>query len=191
MTKLALKGTALLIVAAVIFILGISFHARFLDKDDIQTVTDTVWVDRPLAVKDTADADTPVTVVVHDKPVETVPVVVEAPENFVEVDSSGIHQPVFLGIDHNAVHVGRNRIRVVAYDFQLERWVQQIYAVPEQKWDYGVDLTTDYFSPGDLYLSVKGRLSYRGVEFSAGPTLNPMTGDAGWTVGVTYRLIRR
>lgn len=186
-----IKGTlgvvAAIIVVSVVFWAGMSFEARH--HESVVVEADTVYVDRPLAPKDTANASRPYVVHIYEPEERTLPVEnLEVPERLLEDDGK---TPRFWGIDRNAVHIKHDRVSVFAYDFATGRNVRLTYAVPRPNFDWGLDATTDYYGPGELFLGVSGRLSYKGLELNIGPALNPLSGHVGVKIGVRYELWRR
>lgn len=170
-----IRNWALLSLVLMVLYLGMCSSPRHDDGPFVRT--DTVYVDKPLSPRDTANASKPNTVIIYAPSDElTKDVEIRVPERFLDPVTD---EPRFWGIDRSSVHLSARELKLYTYDFELERDVQMVFRVPERRWDWGVDFVGDYYGPELMFLGLEARLAYRRVELATGPFLNPITGDVG------------
>lgn len=127
--------TRLTVLAFSILAFLLAWHLRGCTIPDVQTssaLVDTVFIERPLTIRDT--------IRVRDVVVETVtrfqPVEVER----LRVDT--VHAPVDLGrytlAPTRPLHFERGRAVVTTFDPESHAWQQVRYQVPVKRWSVGV-----------------------------------------------------
>jgi hypothetical protein len=189
MIKVNLSGIALVVIIAMSLLLGLGIGCR-ISPDPEKPATDTVYVDRPLVVRDTVKFTVAETVTVYE-PGETVVVerCLEVPEQFVDVRADTV-VPTFRGVRDSGVLVRADRVRLTTWDFALGTWVQHEYRVPNRRWDWGIDLESTFY-PDGLLVATYGTLSYKDVSVGVGPYVDVFENNAGLSGRITYRVFGR
>ena len=198
-----------------LIVVGVSsyFYGRSTVECEVTTVTQTVYVDRPLAPSDTARSSTPDGTTVYLPPVNP-PVVVNVPvppELITDRSpgsgwQNGVSQPripigniptepdtvnydyKFKLLPANGVLVTRGNTRITAYDPNIRTWTQDDYAHPApSRWSRGVTLTgtSTVYGSGPEALSLTGTLGYGRISVMLGPAaVTDIGAGSGVSLGV-------
>lgn len=191
MTQTLRNFLFLVVAALVVFGSGFATGYRYALRTP-EVVTDTVYVDRPLAPSDTAQSSTPDQTVIY-LPSETPPVVIRVPSppelirdsvivertrtetvyrDSVAYDTTVVYRDVeydyaFKLLPENGVYVTSGRTRVTAFDPNLRTWTQDVYDHPKRR-DLGFEL--DLYASDELEAVELPRL--KNLELGARGTLD-------------------